>query len=193
MLSWSVHIDTLIKRLNMYICWFYKVRHLCTALSNRQLYFAYIHSSLMYGLLLYGNANLTNIKRLQVVHNRSLRVLQNVPYLTPRTDLYHNFNTMSICNLFNLEIYKLLFNCVHNNNNMPNDISQIFSNHFTHSYNTRGQDHNFIYRDMTAQISCFYPLYANKFISLWNNLPQSTRNCVNFNAFIKLCKTSILY
>lgn len=191
-LSWSYHIDNLIKRCNMYTSWFYKIRSLLNPASACKLYFAYIHSSIMYGLVLYGNANITDTKRLQIAHNRSLRVLQKVPFLTHTNVLYNNYNIMPINKLFKIECYKLVHNCIYNTSRMPTEISNNLLINSNHKYNTRGTAHHMLYRDRTSHKSQHNSTYYHNMISMWNKLPTSITGTISYKNFITLSKNFLL-
>ena len=186
-LTWTPHINNLMSKLNAYSCWFYKIKSFLNDNSARKLYFAYVHSVLIYGLLLYGNANKTNIKRVQITQNRCLRALQKMPYLTPVNDLLNNFNVLSVCNYFKLECYKLMFKCIYSKDIMPIEIYNKQISSFSHRYGTRGSENNLIYRDRSNQSKSNFVIYSNNVISHWNNLPVSIRNCSHHNKFMSNC------
>ena len=125
-LTWSTHVDNLVRRCNMYTSWFYKIKNFLSPTAGRYLYFAKIHSTLMYGLILYGNANKTTLHRLQVAQNRSLRVLQNLPYCNSTNNLLGNYNVLSLTNLYQLECFKFVFNCINNKCIVPIQIYNRF-------------------------------------------------------------------
>lgn len=185
--TWSIHIDNVICKLNAYSCWFYKIKNFLYDYSARQLYFAYVHSVLMYGILLFGNATKTNIKRLQIAQNRCLRTLQNMPFLTPINDLLRNYNVLPVCDYFKLECCKLMFKCVYSRNTMPIEIYNKQITNFSHNYSTRGSRNHLAYIDRSDQFNGNIPIYSNNIKSLWNNLPISIRNCNNYSKFISAC------
>ena len=193
-LTWSQHIDNLVKRVNMYTSWFYKIRMMLTEDAGRKLYYAYVHSSILYGLLLYGNANKTTMTRLQVSHNRSLRILQKLPYRTHNKTLYNNYSIMSISDLFVLENCKLIFNCINNINasSLPSCIIVMFNNTTHHQHSTRGSNSNLLYRDGIKSNSQCKNIYVNNAISLWNGLPANLRMCKSYRQFVLSCKPLII-
>ena len=52
------------------------------------IYFAFIHSHLVYGIEIYGNTYINHLNR--------LAILQNAPSDTPVVKLHANFNTLTV-------------------------------------------------------------------------------------------------
>ena len=60
------------------------------------IYFAFIHSHLVYGIEIYGNTYINHLNRLAILSNRLLCILQNAPSDTPVVKLHANFNTLTV-------------------------------------------------------------------------------------------------
>ena len=67
----------------------YKIRHLLPVRALKQIYYGLIHSHLCYMSSSWGNAGVTTIKRIQVLQNRALKMIYNLPILTPTYNLYN--------------------------------------------------------------------------------------------------------
>ena len=59
----------------------------------KMVYFAFVHSYLVYGIEVYGNTYSKYLHKLYILNNKLLRILQNAPLDTPISQLYINFNT----------------------------------------------------------------------------------------------------
>ena len=171
----------------MYNGWFYRIRSLIPAVHKRTLYFAFVHSRLVYGLLLYGCATASALQHLQIAQNRCLRTLQTQPMETPRATLYDNYNTMSIKHMHKLEWLKVIHTSIHNGNRLPQTIKQLFIFNNPHDYNTRSISNNVLFR----YNACSKNNYCFNAVTLYNNLPQNIRTCTNYHTFVKLCVTFI--
>ena len=83
------------------------------------LYFAFIHSNLMYGIEIYGNCCSTYFTKLIMLNNKTLRILQNKPYDTLTTDLYRTYHTLPILKLPEFRVLLLMDKFVHHQDKLP--------------------------------------------------------------------------
>ena len=72
----------------------------------KMIYFAFVHSHLVYGIEIYANTYNKNINKLVILNNKILRILQNVSRDTHIIELYTKFNTLPIPALHNCQILK---------------------------------------------------------------------------------------
>ena len=104
------------------------------------LYYAYIYLKIKYGIEVYGTANATQIKKVQVKQNRAWKVLFNKDFLTPTDSLHKELEVLKVKDINRLHTAKFVH--MQQNNKTPN----IFKNFFiaiqtVHQHNTR-QNHN---------------------------------------------------
>jgi len=57
----------------------------------KMIYFACVHSHLVYGIEIYANTHMKNINKLVILNNKILRILQNVSRDTHTVELYTKF------------------------------------------------------------------------------------------------------
>ena len=55
------------------------------------IYYAFVHSHLLYDIEIYGNTHHSYLNKLVVLNNKLLRILQNAPRNIPVVDLYKTF------------------------------------------------------------------------------------------------------
>jgi len=55
------------------------------------IYYAFVHSHLLYDIEIYGNTHHSYLNKLMVLNNKLLRILQNAPRNIPVVDLYKTF------------------------------------------------------------------------------------------------------
>jgi len=67
---------------------FYKIRHKLPWAVLKTIYFAFVHSHILYGIELYVNTGSTHLHKLLTLYNKLLRILQNKPYHSPTKDLF---------------------------------------------------------------------------------------------------------
>jgi len=71
------------------------------------IYFAFVHSHILYGIELYANTGSSHLHKLLTLNDKLLRILQNKPYQSPTKNLYLKYNTLPIPDLHRQQI--LLF------------------------------------------------------------------------------------
>lgn len=106
-LKWNAHIDYLCSKLKFLVAQFYKVNKLNNINIVKLIYFAFAQSILQYGIVIWGNAFDTHLKKLFIVQKLLLRAALGKPRLYPSEDLFDDFNVLTIRQLYikNLVIY----------------------------------------------------------------------------------------
>ena len=106
-LKWTEHIKYIHNNLIKFVSISYKIR---TKLPPevgllRLIYFAFVHSHLLYGIEIYGNTTANHLSKLLVLlNNRLLRILQHKPFKTHTTDLYNTYFTLPLQLLHSYQI-----------------------------------------------------------------------------------------
>jgi hypothetical protein len=112
-LKWTSHIDQLYSKLIKFTSIFYKLRSALPEQVLKQIYFAFIHSRILYGIELYANTCNTYLDKLIKLNNKILRILQNRPPSVSVKDLYNKYNTLPIPELHEQQllilVHKFLF------------------------------------------------------------------------------------
>jgi len=170
-LTWRYHVDYVYNRLLQLIGIFYKLRSKLQYIWLRNIYYAFVHPYLLYGIEIYANTYITYLDKLVKINNKLLRILQNQPLAIPVSQLYTSFNLLSTDKLHMLHILLLLFKCLYHSDLVPS----IYLNYFVlnneiHNYNTRLSQGLHICGPRTS--------FGQKCIqfkgsSLWNRLPSS--------------------
>lgn len=168
-LSWSTHINHVNNKLLKYVSLFYKIRSHLTSECRKALYFALIYPHLVYAIELFGNATARNLKPLQILQNKLLRILQLKPSRAHSVDLFTEFDTFRLCDLYELSLLKLTHKIIHH----PAHLPFIFQNYLTfnqdiHCYNTRGKNDIFVHHIKTNRGSKVFKFRSHQ---LWNHLP----------------------
>ena len=70
-LDWKGHITELSKKLSLVVGLLYKIRNLCPT----SLYYSIFNSHLLYGLVVWGNANRSYINKIKYLQKRALRCI----------------------------------------------------------------------------------------------------------------------
>jgi hypothetical protein len=102
-LPWQGHITKVITKLNSACSTIRILKSFLTIEDLRTVYFAYVHSVIMYGLPFWGNA--INTKSVFMMQKRIIRVIFNV---NPKMSCRELFRRLSILPSYSLYLYSLL-------------------------------------------------------------------------------------
>ena len=191
-LRWDDHIKYIYKKLIKFVSIFYKLRYKLNQTGLKNVYFAFVHPHLLYGVELYGTANSTSLDKLVKLNNKILRILQFKDKKSHVSELYINFNTLQINSLCDMQLLSLVNKFYHHKDLLPTIYKDYFtSNSSVHTHNTRLKEGLHVERYRTN--------YGQKTIKyrgpkLWNSLPQSLKEpCstklfkINYKKFILNC------
>jgi len=117
---------------------FYQLRCYLSGNILRLLYFAFVHSQVLFGIEVYANTSRAQLNKLCVLNIKILRIIQNKPLRTPVVNLYKSYNTLPIPKLHHFQLLCLVFKYLNCSEKLPT----IFANFFTynseiHAHNTR--------------------------------------------------------
>lgn len=87
-LSWKRHIDYLCLKLSRLVGVFFRVKDEIPLYAMKRLYFALVHSRLMYMVTLWGGAGWVGLSRLQTLQNRLLKIIYRLHPLTSTVRVY---------------------------------------------------------------------------------------------------------
>ena len=186
-LNFEEHINFLVNNVNSVIGIICRNRYLLPLHCKTKIYFALIHSNLIYCIEVYANTSLTNLNKLIVKVSSLLRVLQNRPRRTHITELYSCFDTLPVDLLFKFFTLKLVHKCMFVNTNVPVVIKNLFKvGTNLHSHNTRTSKNFILQNNINPESISFYAP------SLWNKLPVSLQTTQSCNIFTNQLKTQLL-
>jgi len=159
-LSWEPHIQYVNKKIRSMIYAFRQLREVLTVDHCRRVYYAYIQSTLQYGILAWGGASTSVLEPLFVTQKSIIKIINRLNLRFPSELLFVNFRVLSIRQLFikNLLIY------------IKENKDHIFSES-THQYNTRSKL-NFGYDipKLNYRVEIFNSFYIAH--QLYRNLPN---------------------
>ena len=172
-LKWNVHVDYLVKKLIKYVGIFYKLRCLLPEHCMRKLYFAFVHSTILYGIEVYANCYRVHIASLITLNNRILRILQNKSYDSKTNDLYKYYNTLPIVKLHEYRVILFVYRC----RLLMSVLPCVFKNYFlenkqVHEYCTKYNEHLHIIYSHNNVGQRAIKIKGSK---LWNDLPSNLK------------------
>ena len=95
------------------------------------IYYAFIHSHVLYGVEIYANTKSTYLDKLMKLNNKILRILQCKPITTPIRELYKTYNTLLITDLHKQQLLLFVHKFIHN----PELLPEIFINNKFFTFN----------------------------------------------------------
>jgi hypothetical protein len=192
-LKWTAHIKQLYSKLIKFTGIFYKLRTKLPEQILKQIYFAFVHSRLLYGVELYGNTCCTYIDKLSKLNNKLLRILQNQNLSVPVQELYSKYNTLPIAELHVQQLLVVVHKYLYHPELLPPAYMKnnyFVTNNQVHSYDTRSSKDLYIHNYSTTfgkrDIRC-------KAAALWNNLPPSLKEFSSERLFKQRLKKFLLF
>lgn len=185
-LSWNLHIQELRSKISPAVGLLYKFKNKFDQQTKLLLYQALMQSHINYLLIIYGSKNSTDLKSLQRVQNRALKVIYNLPLLYSTLSLYKDVTKtiLPIIGLYKMRVLMFVFK----------SLQSIGRNaiHFTrnqNNFNTRNCSNLRVARcrlETTKQgIQYIGPLE-------FNNLPPNLKNTQRISIFKENLKKYLL-
>ena len=117
-LKWQDHINYVYNKLIQFTSIFYKIRKLPEEIL-RMIYFASVHSHLLYGIEIYANTTANHLSKLNVLNNRLLRIVRKKSIITDNNDLYKSYFTLPLQLLHQFNILLFMHYYVYHRNKLP--------------------------------------------------------------------------
>ncbi len=165
----------------------YALNSLKRTLPTRQLktiYHSLIQPYLNYGLLLWGGACKTKLKKLQVAQNKTMRRIDNANYNDSAKPIYKKYGILTIDDMLKLELSKLMYK--NYTKVLPKPLLELFtSNEDIHNHNTRHRhDAHIIFRRTDQTLRSF----VHKGPDLWLRIPDEIKQAKSLNSFKRQMK-----
>lgn len=177
--SWKHHAQLLQLQLRLNIRKFYFLRKLVSEETLKTLYFALIHSRLIYGIELWGGANITTLNPLKVLQKFFIRILTFKNKRESALPLFRMLNILPLKYLFLYKVLKIFY--VRSGNIGTERLG----------YNTRSVSQGHFTRPKVNKV-----LYRNSLLFLgpkvFNLVPKDIKLSPNINVFLKDLKSWLL-
>jgi exonuclease III len=181
-LNWRPHIDYLHRSISFNIRKFYFLRSKCNPQLMKSLYFALIHSRLVYGIHCWGGSFKFLINKLRKTQNQFIRLILFKQKRESSFPLYKSLKILPIQHLF---IYKVLRNFFNRSGNLGLD------QYFDSNYTTRSVSERFFKRPKVYKF-CFQKSFLFLGPKCFNLLPSQIKLCNNVKKFCKALETWLL-
>lgn len=180
-LTFTTHIDNLIIAIRPFVSMLSRLKYYLETDILKKIYFAFVHSRVIYMLPLYSSAPDYKISQLNVLHKKALKHILKLPFDFPTALLYRD-NLRSLDSLIKSEscilYYKIAKGLLRYNFALEQrvDIS---------SRNTRSAQ-NFI--PMFSRLSCIKNSFFSRACTLFNGLSSEIKNAESLRSFKTLIR-----
>ena len=90
----------------------YKLKYLLPESAMLNLYYALVHSNLIYGILWWGNTFPSYLTKLSKLQNKAIRIVTGKNWNDSANPLYQKLNILPLVSLLNLDISKFVINTI---------------------------------------------------------------------------------
>ena len=180
-LRWDIHVNSLCTDLLKFTGLFYKLRAILPLSCLRKIYFALVHSKIVYGIEVYGGADITILDKLIKLNNKILRIIQWKGLMSPVKDLYSAFNILPVPALYQYHLLVFMYKYLYCKSALPPALQSYFTvNSDVHSHNTRSRDNFHLLNNSSNLGKKAVSFCGCKF---WNELPSAIKAEDSLNMF----------
>ena len=136
-LNWSHHMDSLCTKLSRAVGMLSKIRHYVNENELRSIYFAIFNSLLSYCSIVWGQSNTKNLRRVQNIQNKALRVINFASFKDDSDIFFSKSKMLKLSDHVKLQNFLLVHTSL--SNNQQKNIQNLFHlQSDVHDVNTRG-------------------------------------------------------
>jgi hypothetical protein len=168
-LNWNKHVDNICASLVKYFGIFNQIKSKLSTTFLRQLYYAFVYSKIKYAIEVYGNCSLANLRKVQILQNKLLKLLFSYDRFTDTNELHDRLQILKVKDIFETSILNFVNEC------LSERCPEIFLNYFVPSrprYNLRRSDQVIIPPSRLSLGDKAVRVYG---ALAWNNMDDSLR------------------
>ena len=188
-LTFKSHIHHLESKLSRSVGIIARLKYFLPSSALINLYFALIHSHLLYGLPVWASTCKTYLSKIKVLQNKAISIISEIPHKERVSPYYYKLQILKLDDLYQFELAKIMHQYTHNK------LPIRFCNYFTYScnsysYSTRNssKDHLLLPRFTTTRTQKSIKYKGAK---LWNSLPETLRH-MSYRRFKSTYKSLLL-
>ena len=166
-LSWNFHILQLSKKLSRANGIISKLRHNAPLETCLRVYYSIFYSHLVYSCNIWGLTTEENIKKIEVLQKKCLRIMTVSDFNSHTNSLFYNLKLLKVRDIIKFQQLKLVYEFC--NNLVPLELQKLFKlNSEIHNYETSSASRNLLY--IPRIFTSTYGLKSIKFYcpNLWN-------------------------
>ena len=181
-LNWKNHIEKLVNKIVPMLGALYRCQSYLNDTNRLLIYNAYILSNMIYLINIWGTCGVSNLKKIQTIQNKAIKILFHKPYLTPTVELYNESSFQPVKYYISLEQCKQIYKVLHNKLKCNTDLNV---NRDFYDYCTRGNSDIHI-ENVRTNKALFNPI--TQAIMTYNSVPLNIRESFPYNTFISKIK-----
>ena len=192
-LEWDVQLKKLETSLSTACGIMSKLRHFVTFDCLKSYYYAKVYSILQYAVLAWGGSNPTKLHRLNVLHNKSIRLMvqKNLPenMRISNPAIFKSLNILQLKDIYSLELGKFMHKAYYRD--LPDNLNNMFTRiDSVHRYPTSSSRNRVYYQNRTIT-SAYQNWISTSGIVLWESITTPLQN-KNFYDFRKAFRDSLI-
>ena len=183
-LDWKIHVDNLSNKIARNVGMLNKLKHFLPDYIMKTLYSSLIASHLQYCTLLWANSHVTQIRKLQLLQKKTIRIITSSHYIAHTDPLFAMTKLLKIEDLYKYQLGIFMHKVTHSQ--LPQNMSSMFlCTDKIHSHKLRNQNAYFIQQIRTNTRKSTINFSGPTF---WNTLPINLRQIVSIHLFKKKLK-----
>ena len=187
-LDWKVHIDNLSNKIARNVGVLNKLKHFLPAYIMKTLYSTLIESHLQYCTLLWANSHVTNIRKLQLLQKKAIRIITSSHYIAHTEPLFSMTKLLKLDDLYKYQLGIFMHTVTHCQ--LPQNMSSMFvRTDNIHSHQLRNHNAYYIQQIRTNTRKSTINFSGPKF---WNTIPTNLRQLASIHQFKKKFKALLL-
>ena len=187
-LDWKVHIDNLSNKIARNVGVINKLKHFLPAYIMKTLYSTLIESHLQYCTLLWANSHVTNIRKLQLLQKKAIRIITSSHYIAHTEPLFSMTKLLKLDDLYTYQLGIFMHKVTHCQ--LPQNMSSMFlRTDNIHSHQLRNHNAYYIQQIRTNTRKSTINFSGPKF---WNTIPTNLRQLASIHQFKKKFKALLL-
>lgn len=169
-LNWKSHIEVISGKLSSFTYALNELKKTTDLKSATNAYYAYAHSWLRYGILLWGNS--TQADTLFIIKKKCIRILTNTDRMTSCRQHFKKLNILTLTCLYILEVCLFV-------KKRP-ELFPLTKDHHTRDRNLRNKNRLAM---PTSSLTLFHSGPYVMAIKVYNKIPRILKHMTNFNLF----------
>ena len=183
-LDWKILVDNLSNKIARNVGMLNKLKHFLPDYIMKTLYSSLIASHLQYCTLLWANSHVTHIRKLQLLQEKTIRIITSSHYIAHTDPLFAMTKLLKIEDLYKYQLGIFMHKVTHSQ--LPQNMSSMFlRTDKIHSHKLRNQNAYFIQQIRTNTRKSTINFSGPTF---WNTLPINLRQIVSIHLFKKKFK-----
>ena len=189
-LTWKQHINYVNKKISKSLFAIKQVKNILNTDSLKTLYFALIQPHINYGILAWGNASTSMLKRTVMLQKRAIRTICKAQYNSHTEPLFKKLEILKIKDQFEYEI--TLFMNKYRQNKLPYSFDKVFCfNHEIQGRLATRQSNQLYIQRCDSTFASKLPLF--EFPKIWNKWSYCVHDTfISQSSLKKKLKTEIL-